>query len=78
MFDWYLNSLMISSFSFVLAQDQNEFADGEGTLLFDLLTGMDCIGNSKCAPFDNFTPDTACDFQPVLMQCTNKGLLKTL
>jgi hypothetical protein len=69
---------MISIFSFALAQDENEFADGEGKRLFELLTGMDCIGNSKCVPFNNFTADTACDFQPEYMTCNEKGLLETL
>jgi hypothetical protein len=73
-----LNSLIISIVSFALAQTKNQFADDEGKRLFELLTGMDCIDNPKCAPFNDFTPETACDFQPDYMTCNYKGLLETL
>jgi hypothetical protein len=69
---------MISIFSFTLAQNVNQFAKDESKRLFELLTGMGCIDNSKCAPFNDFTPETACDFQPDYMTCNEKGLLETL
>jgi hypothetical protein len=62
----------------VSAQSTSVFADGEAQRVYDLLDGLGCIGNSNCARFDEFTPTTACNYQPGYLQCNSAGRLAYL
>jgi hypothetical protein len=62
----------------VNAQSTLVFAAGEGQRVYDLLDGLGCIGNSKCSNLGDFTPTTACDYKPPLLQCNSDGLLSYL
>jgi hypothetical protein len=79
-----LKMLLMCSFMFAIVANVSaqpaparRFATGEGKRVYDLLDGLGCIGNSKCANLGDFTPTIACDYKPFL-KCNNVGLLAHL
>jgi hypothetical protein len=63
--------------SIVDAQSSSQFFGDEGVRMHDLLTGLGCIGDIGCALHD-FTPTTACGYNPSAMQCDNSGQVSHL
>jgi hypothetical protein len=73
-----LCSVMFAVVANVIAQSTSVFAPGEGQRVYDLLDGLACIGNVNCTHFGEFTPTTACNYQPNYLKCNNAGLLSYL